>query len=588
MTVITNIKSCFDYIKLSSSPSTNDQNVVNDFWFNNRKNVVLLFGSKANINNLFQTLTNDTISKITWVGHSAWTNSLKLNNTKYKKNIERLVKPVLTSYHFLFTEKLRNSYFDSQQELGLMQNILNALDIITQTLVQVVNQTANLKTSENTPKPSENTPIVVTRRLVIERFQAFQNNTNHLVRFNSSTNQNGIIAFPNSNTSDNLNLLTSGNYTIKCAQKECGFDYKSSYGNLSTNTPRQTKTYKYFCIKCENNDVSPSCRRQYEHIQYYSTSAYVIYTIVTLGVLSGVTICVIFYRFRKTPYVKASHQNMSLVQLFAHLLLFLAPLMFFGTPSEALCTARPIAFGILFTFIMAMTLTKTQKLNFIFQARIRVSKRQIQMSQKMEVSLILLMMFVQMCIAGLSYLMSSSRVLVVAHQGTKESNYTIKCNTDEEFFIQLLFGFLLSLMCMIQAFKARNLPENFNETKLIFITMFLCDVAVCVWFAIRFTSSESSTRVHADVLLLLSMNFILLITMYGHKCWIIIFHPELNTTSAFKENIKQHNLREMVPSHVTMNHRDSTFSGITSISTPPDLRSTIVRHSMDNLSYTHN
>ena len=143
-------------------------------------------------------------------------------------------------------------------------------------------------------------------------------------------------------------------------------------------------------------------------------------------------------------------------------------------------------------------------------------------------------------------------------------------------------------MCMIQAFKARNLPENFNETKLIFITMFLCDVAVCVWLSIRFTSSKSSTRVLADVLLLLSMNFILLITMYGHKCWIIIFHPELNTTSAFKENIKQHNLREMVPSHVTMNHRDSTFSGITSISTPPDLRSTIVRHSADNLSYTHN
>ena len=73
--------------------------------------------------------------------------------------------------------------------------------------------------------------------------------------------------------------------------------------------------------------------------------------------------------------------------------------------------------------------------------------------------------------------------------------------------------------------------------------------------------------------------------MYGRKCFVIIFRPHLNTPSAFKQNLQLHNLKGMVSDHVTMSHRDSTFSGITTISSPSAIRTAVF--SADNMAYKH-
>ena len=266
-----------------------------------------------------------------------------------------------------------------------------------------------------------------------------------------------------------------------------------------------------------------------------------------IGMLTTATVCIIFLVYKETPYVKASHQIMSLVQLFAHFILFLAPAMFIGKPSQTLCSVRPITFGILFTFIMAMIVTKTQKLNFIFHSRLRVSKRQVQMSKKMEISLILLMMVIEFCIAGLSYFMSPSRILTVYNK--KIQSYITKCNTDEEVMIQMAFGFLLEIMCMIQAFKAKNLPENFNETKHIFIAMILCVMTEGVGLLLRYyVIKKNINKALIDVLVLLVMNCILLGIMYGHKCFVIIFRPHLNTCLLYTSPSPRDGLLSRMPS----------------------------------------
>ena len=516
--------------------------------------------------------------KTTFIGHRTWTDFLeKINITNITSPII-IVRPCKKTKPSSIALKISKLFQENQimdlWDKELLRVFLNTIDFVTASLGFENKTIVNKTIFVNHEKLSE------TRALINQNLTS-----SILPKSLSLITINGNVSleepFYSLVEAKLTNELKTNSKESSCSKKLCKFNYKNVYrlkilGNGIT-------SHEYSCEKCQRvDDQHLSCRRHYEHVSYYTSQAYILYTIMVLGVLTSATVCIIFFAYKDTPCVKASHQSMSLIQLFAHLLLFLAPAMFIGKPSQSLCTARPVTFGILFTFIMAMTVTKTQKLNLIFHSRLRVSKRQVQMSQKMEIALVLLMMLVQLCIAGLSYFMSPSRVLIIYKKELQ--SYVIKCNTDEEFIIQLIFGFLLAIMCMYQAFKARKLPENFNETKLIFYAMILCIISAIIGLLLRyFVIKKNMDQVLIDVLLLLSMNCIQLFFMYGHKCYIIIFYPQLNTPSAFKQNLQLHTLKGMVPDHVTMSHRDSTFSGITTISSPPNTRTIVFR--ADNMAF---
>ena len=533
-----------------------------------KKSYVFLFGD--NKYKIKKVLKQYEGSNTNFIGHSTWTDSLGTENIMNTTENIRIVQPWKMqseiSSHVLkmFEVKLQNGSLIEREQA---YSFLTAINFVMDTIKWPENGT-------NTNKSLYFETILQARALINKNYTSIFPSKLSFITLNGSEPQSMFYT-----VDGGLVTKLQTNVQSKCSQQVCQFNFQSVY--YSTNVTKNITSFGYSCKKCSTSDhnQNPSCRRHYEQVSYRTSLAYVVYAIMALGVVTSATVCIIFFVFKNTPYVKASHQSMSLVQLFAHLLLFLAPAMFIGRPSQTLCAIRPITFGILFTFIMAMIVTKTQKLNFIFHSRLRVSKRQIQMSQKLEISLVLLMMTIQFGIAVLSFFMSPSRVLIIYRKELK--SYVIKCNTDEEFVIQLIFGLLLAFMCMIQAYKARKLPENFNETKLIFIAMTLCIISAIIGLLLRDYAKKSSEKALVDVLLLLSMNSVLLFIMYGHKCYIIIFRPQLNTPTAFKQNIQLHNLRGMVPDHVTMSHRDSTVS--TTITTPPHSRNAVF--SAQNLAY---
>ena len=580
---------CFQYTKLGLNATTHmiDLKLRYDEKRIKGSEIIILFGRKNGIDVFLNHLKSSNITGKVLFIHSSWSLSLK-----YVKVFNKSFSNAVARAWFQ-----ENPYFDLEEEIYNSRN-LTRLDSVLQTIYNVSDEETRLTTTDlldfdrllglaNTLKYvlhslSElyGTSIDEIRKIIV------QNNTQIPSQLTASIYNSTLDGLEDITVYDekdkinfhrNLEDFLPEKSLTSCdtLNKRCKMKYKSEYKAIHVN--KRTQLFQNTCVLCSFTDKQTTCERHYEHVPYFSAVAYVIYSMMCVGVVTSMTTGIIFYFFRNTPYVKASHQLMSLVQLFAHFLLFIAPAMFVAKPIEQLCTARPVIFGILFTFIMAMTLTKTQKLVYIFRSRIRVSRKHIQMSQTMEISLILLMMLVQACIAGLSYLMSPSRVLTFYDLRTNK--YITKCDTEEEFLIQLIFGFLLAVMCMIQAFKARNLPENFNETKLIFVTMILCVIAVVICTPLRIYLPNPRDKVVIDVILLLSMNSILLLTMYGHKCWIIIFRPEQNTTSAFKQKLQIHHLKGMVPSHVNMNHRDSTFSTTFAI----ELMTS--RSSMDNASF---
>lgn len=262
-----------------------------------------------------------------------------------------------------------------------------------------------------------------------------------------------------------------------------------------------------------------------------------LFGLVGFGILLSLVLIILFIFYRKTPLIRASNLTLTIVQLVAHILLFIFPISYFVKPNTAICTTRTVSLGMFFTLIISVTLIKTQKLVFIFQSRIRVSRKEVKISKVMELFLILLMLVVQSSITVISFYFNKSRMIKTS---TESGSYMVKCDIFEEFNIQLCFGFLLIVMCLIQAFRARSLPENFNETKFILVAMLISVVLVAIFVPLTRRMERHRSKLITNVIAVSCVNLAQLLIMYGYKAWVILMCPEKNTASAVKKNLQVH------------------------------------------------
>ena len=69
------------------------------------------------------------------------------------------------------------------------------------------------------------------------------------------------------------------------------------------------------------------------------------------------------------------------------------------------------------------------------------------------------------------------------------------CDNHLHVRVQLAYIIVMSAFCLIQSFRARNLPRNFKETKRVLYSMFLTIVILLVSFPIDLSMKENDSRV---------------------------------------------------------------------------------------------
>uniref|UniRef100_A0A665UNN3 G-protein coupled receptors family 3 profile domain-containing protein n=1 Tax=Echeneis naucrates TaxID=173247 RepID=A0A665UNN3_ECHNA len=324
----------------------------------------------------------------------------------------------------------------------------------------------------------------------------------------------------------------------KKGEPECCFDcILCSEGKISN------KTDSTECISCPEDFWSSPQRdlcvpKKIDFLSYHEPLGICLTATSLLGTFTCAVVLFIFIHHRQTPIVRANNSELSFQLLVSLKLCFLCSLLFIGRPRLWTCQLRHAAFGISFVLCVSCILVKTMVVLAVFKASKPgggASLKWFGAVQQRGTVFTLTCIQAAICTA---WLVSASPV---PHKNTQYHNDKIvyECVVGSTIGFAVLLGYigLLALLSFLLAFLARNLPDNFNEAKLITFSM-LIFCAVWVAFVPAYISSPGKYADAVEVFAILASSFGLLLALFGPKCYIILLRPERNT----KKAIMGHNL----------------------------------------------
>ncbi|CAI5693481.1 unnamed protein product [Oreochromis niloticus] len=287
------------------------------------------------------------------------------------------------------------------------------------------------------------------------------------------------------------------------------------------------------CTPCPkeywSNERKDKCiPRTIEFLKYHEPMGIALTFVSLLGASVSLATMVVFVHNKETPVIKASNFELSSLLLFSLFLCFLCPLTFLGKPTVWSCMLRHTAFGVTFALCISCVLGKTIVVVTAFKATFPGNKVAGQFGHAQQRIIVCSCTFFQVVICAL-WLTSNPPY---PHMLFTSSNNMIvlECNTGSEFAFYVVMGNIgiLAIICLILAFMARKLPDNFNEAKLITFSM-LIFCAVWITFIPAYISSPGKFTVAVEIFAILSSAFGLLSSIFAPKCYIIFLKPERNT-----------------------------------------------------------
>uniref|UniRef100_A0A4W6C940 G-protein coupled receptors family 3 profile domain-containing protein n=1 Tax=Lates calcarifer TaxID=8187 RepID=A0A4W6C940_LATCA len=307
----------------------------------------------------------------------------------------------------------------------------------------------------------------------------------------------------------------------KKGQPVCCFDcIPCSEGKISNETDSME------CTSCPDDFWSNPKRdhcvpKTTEFLSYHEPLGICLTSASLLGTFICAVVLGIFIHHRSTPMVRANNSELSFLLLVSLKLCFLCSLLFIGRPRLWTCQLRHAAFGISFVLCVSCILVKTMVVLAVLKWFGAVQQR----------GTVLVLTSIQAAICTV-WLVSASPM---PHKNTLYYNDKIvyECVVGSTVGFAVLLGYigLLAILSFLLAFLARNLPDNFNEAKLITFSM-LIFCAVWVAFVPAYVNSPGKYADAVEVFAILASSFGLLVALFGPKCYIILLRPERNTKKA--------------------------------------------------------
>ncbi|XP_022778045.1 extracellular calcium-sensing receptor-like [Stylophora pistillata] len=325
--------------------------------------------------------------------------------------------------------------------------------------------------------------------------------------------------------------------TISCCW-EC---IKCPVGSISTEYSSQN------CSQCPeehmSNEESTACLPlPVINIRWSDTSAVIFTFLTTIGLFGTCVTFTIFLKNRNTPLVKASNRELSFFLLFAIALCFVLTLLHLAQPSTVLCCIVYPWRYFVNTACVSVLFLKTNRLVQAFQAKVIPNwfKRYV-VDRKRQFLVVSLLNMVEVILTVLWLVIDPPHEHQEVRPQTHVFHTCLPFRTKVGMvFRAVMFSYFifLSVLASIYAFKARHLPENFNEARYIGFAM---NVLLISW--VSFYPVDSSLEGYYTTIVACATALVtaygLLLCIFAPKLFVIVLHPEQNTHEFTKAEIGQ-------------------------------------------------
>ena len=343
---------------------------------------------------------------------------------------------------------------------------------------------------------------------------------------------------PTSSCSQSCPPGTKQTATVSCCW-EC---ITCSVGSVSTQHSSPN------CTACpeqhmSNDDGTACLPLPVINIQWKDTTAIVCSILTATGLFGTCLTFAVFVKNQYTPLVRASNRELSFLLLFAIASCFLLTILHLSQPNTALCCIMYPCRYFINTACVSILFLKTNRLVRAFQTDIIPNwfKRYV-VDRKRQFLVVLALNIVEVILTVLWL------ALDPPHQHQEIRPQTHVFNTCLPFrttlgkvlrAVMFTYFIFLSLLCAIYAFKARRLPENFNETRYIGLAMYVLLTSWAIYFPMDSSLEGFYTTIVACITALVTA-YGLLLCVFAPKIFVILFHPEQNTNEFMKAEIGQY------------------------------------------------
>ena len=306
-----------------------------------------------------------------------------------------------------------------------------------------------------------------------------------------------------------------------------------------------TKVGSITCTKCDPETKSNEGRSRCEKLPFINITRLNVYGI-TITVVASLGFIVIFFvggtyiKFFNTPVVKASNREISFLLLFGISALFILAVLELSEPSHSLCTAtffwRYFGLNLCITVLFLKTMRiasvfEVDKVAQLFTPCYKTLTRQGIFLSGMNLGFL--------CLLALWIFLDPPRRKKVIR--VDEYIFLVckpfNTNVGLALFIAVCaYTLIVAFLCTYYAFKARGIPENFNEAKYIGFSMYMLLLSSLVYYPVLFAfESWYVTIVSCTTTLVTS--FGMLGCMFGPRIYILFFQSQQNTIESVRSQV---------------------------------------------------